>query len=146
MKSAAERVVQLLRLAPRERRLLLGAWCDSIFVAAALRLVPVPRLMKPQTSRLPGAPPLPLERLRWLVDVARRYAPVPRTCLSDALVLARCLRGEGIEAAVRIGVERHTGGGVRAHAWVEHDGRPLSGATDTQPYRPLTSANRGRRA
>jgi hypothetical protein len=43
------------------------------------------------------------------------------------LVLQRLLREQGIEAQLRIGV-RTEGGRLMAHAWLEHEGRPLGEA------------------
>ena len=139
MKSVAERISRLVRLAPRERRLLLRAWWQLLFVDIALRLVSVPRLLPRTAAATPTNPPLPLARIGWLLEVARRYSPLPSTCLKDALVLARMLRAEGIDAAVRIGVARGDGG-LRAHAWVEHRGAPLLQSADGGTYTALLAA------
>ena len=139
MKSVAERISRLVRLAPRERRLLLRAWWQLLFVDIALRLVSLPRLLPRTAAATPPNPPLPLARIGWLLEVARRYSPVPSTCLKDALVLARMLRAEGIDAAVKIGVARGDGG-LRAHAWVEHRGAPLLQSADGGTYTALLAA------
>ena len=139
MKSVAERISRLVRLAPRERRLLLRAWWQLLFVDIALRLVSVPRLLPPTAAATPTNPPLPLARIGWLLEVARRYSPLPSTCLKDALVLARMLRAEGLDAAVKIGVARGDGG-LRAHAWVEHRGAPLLQSADGGTYTALLAA------
>jgi hypothetical protein len=139
LRSVAERISRLVRLAPRERRLLLRAWWQLLFVDIALRLVSVTRLLPRTAAATPTNPPLPLARIGWLLEVARRYSPVRSTCLKDALVLVRMLRAEGIDAAVKIGVARGDGG-LRAHAWVEHRGVPLLGSADGGAYIPLLAA------
>jgi hypothetical protein len=67
------------------------------------------------------------------VAVARRVEkvaarrPLPVGCLPRALVVRTILASEGIDATVRIGVQR-SGGTFRAHAWVEHERVPVAEA------------------
>jgi hypothetical protein len=135
LKSAAERLRRLVRLAPREQRLLIRTWWDFIIVGVGLRWISLPRLLRRRAVTPPRAP-VALERLGWLVDVARRCVPLHRNCLNDAVVLARVLGAEGLDATVRIGVTR-TGDGLRAHAWVEHHGRPVFPTEHGGIYTPL---------
>ena len=65
---------------------------------------------------------------RW---VSNRY-PRQRRCLAQAIALQSLLSRRGIPAEVRIGVRRD-GSGIRGHAWVEVQGRPLAQRAD--PYR-----------
>ena len=139
MKSVAERISRLVRLAPRERCLLVRAWWHLLFVDIALRLVSVAWLLPRTAAATPTTRPLPLARIGWLLEVARRYSPVQSTCLTDALVLVRMLHAEGIDAAVKIGVARGDGG-LRAHAWVEHRGAPLFQSADGGTYTALLAA------
>ena len=139
MKSVAERIRRLVRLTPRERHLLLRAWWHLRLVNLALRLIPVTWLLPRTPAATPMTPPLPLARIGWLLEVARRHALVPPTCLKDALVLVRVLRAEGIDATVKIGVARGDRG-LRAHAWVEHRGVPLFQSGDGGTYTALLAA------
>ena len=139
MKSVAERISRLVRLAPRERYLLVRAWWHLLFVDIALRLVSVAWLFPRTAAATPTTAPLPLARIGWLLEVARRYSPVQSTCLKDALVLVRMLHAEGIDVAVTIGVARGDGG-LRAHAWVEHRGAPLFQSADGGTYTALLAA------
>lgn len=109
-----------------------------MLVDVALRLLPVIWLLPRRAAASPPTSPLPLERIGWLMNVARRYAPVRMTCLKEALVLARMLRAEGVDATVKIGVARHDGH-LRAHAWVEHRGQILFGSPDAGTYAPLVA-------
>jgi hypothetical protein len=62
---------------------------------------------------------------RLAARVARVARLVPRSrCLDRALVLVECLRGAGAAAELRFGVRRGPGV-LRAHAWVELDGRAI---------------------
>jgi hypothetical protein len=119
LKSAAERISRLVRLTTR-----------------ALRFLPVTSLLPRGVAAIRCTSPLPLERIVWLLDVARRYSPARSTCLKDALVLVRMLRAEGVDATLSIGVARGDGA-LRAHAWVERRGRIVFGAVEAERYVPL---------
>lgn len=77
-------------------------------------------------------------RERWLVERAPRWERRLRgvgTCLSRSLALWRLLVAEGVPCALRIGTRRTPAGEFQAHAWVEHEGRPLnSGRRVWQKY------------
>jgi hypothetical protein len=140
LKSAAERIRQLIRLTRRERRLLLRAWWHLLLVDVALRIVPVTWLLS-RTAVVPRrSPSLPPERVGWLLSVARRHSPVRATCLTEALVLARMLRAEGVEATVTIGVACLRGR-LRAHAWVEQGGQIVGERSDVTTYAPLAAVS-----
>jgi len=139
LKSVAERIRRLVRLTPRERHLLLRAWWHLLLVDVALRLIPVTWLLPRTPAATPTTPPLPLARIGWLLEVARRHALMQSTCLKDALVLVRVLRAEGIDATLKIGVARGDRG-LRAHAWVEHRGVPLFQSADGGTYTALLAA------
>ena len=64
-----------------------------------------------------------IERVAWLAGVAAR--PTPFRCLTRSLTLVRLLARRGVSADIRIGV-RTEEGLLRAHAWVEWEGRALN--------------------
>ena len=136
MKSAAERISRLARLTPRERGVLMRAWCHLLLVDTALRFLPVTRLLPRAVGPIPRSTSLTIDRISWLLDVARRHCPVRSTCLKEALVLVRLLRAEGFDATMKIGVARRDGR-LRAHAWIEHDGRIVLGGSDHENYAAL---------
>jgi hypothetical protein len=72
-------------------------------------------------------------RLLWAVGaVSRRLLPA-RPCLTQALAAQALLRWRGGRAArLQIGVARAPDGRLRAHAWLERDGRVLIGG-DASP-------------
>jgi hypothetical protein len=71
-----------------------------------------------------GANPLPAE-VRWLGAVCKRVAPLAKaTCLPRSIVLARLMAQHGFRPSLRIGVAR-INGQVVAHAWIEHEGKPV---------------------
>ena len=66
----------------------------------------------------------PSEVAAW-VSRAAAAGMLPVGCLPRALLTAAILERQGIEVAVRIGVQRD-GDVMRAHAWVEHEGVPVA--------------------
>jgi hypothetical protein len=62
------------------------------------------------------------------VTVAAAFVPGRHRCLEQALTVYWFLRHRGVPVAVRIGVQPY---GFVAHAWVEHNGRPI-GETDAK--------------
>lgn len=64
------------------------------------------------------------QRIARLVAIASRHGPYGATCLRQSLALWWLLRRRGMGAELRIGV-RKDGPELRAHAWVEHEGRSL---------------------
>ena len=138
MKSAIKRIGQLFRLTSHERQLLLYAWCLFPLVALALRILPATRLVPRGPTSSATALSLPVDRVGWLVKVAGRYAPARPTCLTEALVLTWMLRRQGIDTTVRIGVARDARG-LRAHAWLEQEGRVIFGSFEGETYRALRS-------
>jgi hypothetical protein len=87
-----------------------------------------------RTDRMPDASALPVATRTELVRetarlVARAAAfhPGRAQCLEQSIVLYLLLRRRGIHADLRIGVQPVP---FSAHAWVEHDGRPINESED----------------
>jgi hypothetical protein len=62
-------------------------------------------------------------RLGRIVDRTLRALPTDDRCLIRSLVLLRLLHRRGIAGRLVVGVRDDAGFG--AHAWVEHEGRPV---------------------
>jgi Transglutaminase-like superfamily len=73
-----------------------------------------------------------VDQLGWAVSVAGRYVP-RATCLTQALALHMLLRREGLQSSIRLGVAK-TEGSVKAHAWVESQGKVVIGNHDLEQY------------
>ena len=59
--------------------------------------------------------------------------------VAGTILLAWTLRRAGHVASLRIGVAR-AGATLRAHAWLEHEGRVLLGSPEQTAYEPLAPA------
>jgi hypothetical protein len=75
-----------------------------------------------------GPPP---STIIWAVEsVSRR---IPRaTCLTQAIAAKLLLRWSGLDAQLCLGVASSGDGSLRAHAWLEREGRPLLGGAGTR--------------
>ncbi len=140
MKLAIERLHKVFQLSPAERLILGQAWVLFLLVELALRILPFTRLLTLSSKmflKQKGGLSSPLNpsvsRLAWLVEVASRYTPVTATCLKKALVLSWLLGRRGTRAELRIGVGRDEGG-LRAHAWLDHDGKVILGHQEIERY------------
>jgi hypothetical protein len=65
------------------------------------------------------------ERLGRAVDRMLNLLPVEALCLTRSLVLLRLLARRGTRASLVIAAPPGTAPQFIAHAWVEHEGRPL---------------------
>lgn len=72
------------------------------------------------------------ERVLWAVAKASRYVPGAGHCLTQALVAKTLLGHQDRTVDVRIGVAKDERGRLIAHAWLEADGKPIFGVTDSQ--------------
>lgn len=76
------------------------------------------------------------ETIARLAGIASARSPLRSSCLPRSLLVWWLLRREGIESTLRIGVLRE-GGAFGAHAWVEHDGRPVGDDGLSRRYAPF---------
>jgi hypothetical protein len=67
-----------------------------------------------------------IRSLVWAIESVGRHAPTAINCLPRALALQRMLRKRGASGTVRFGVKRQ-GNEIRAHAWLELEGKVLVG-------------------
>jgi hypothetical protein len=76
--------------------------------------------------------PRQAERVLSAVMKASRYVPGAGHCLTQALVAKTLLGHQDRNVDVRIGVAKDERGRLIAHAWLEADGKPIFGVTDSQ--------------
>ena len=74
-----------------------------------------------------------LQKTCRMVSAGAHYGLGHPSCLEQSLVLWYLLESQRIPARFRIGV-RKVGGKFEAHAWVEHQGRPLNQAEQVHQH------------
>jgi len=140
------RIEQFLELNWAERSWLLEAWFLLLGFRVALRTRPFSSVER--WARVPLAtngssaeqdPQQPDPRLAWCVDAAANHHLWPMRCLERSLTRQRMLRKRGVDAELKIGVQKQ-GPELEAHAWLEIDGRPVAEPESiSQRFLPLVS-------
>ncbi len=130
---------RLRRLQPADLWAFGRAWVVLLLADWGLRLLPFPRvdrLFAPRRRQRQGSEEV-IAKLAWATAAAARHHLYGMRCLPRALCLRWLLGRHGIEADLRIGVERQDEG-LDAHAWVEWQGRPVGeDAAVAQRFAPL---------
>jgi hypothetical protein len=131
-------LARLRALTGPERRLLLLCLAATPVVACGLSIFGFRRLQavmarwprpRSATFRTEQAETERARSAAGVVAIAAGSGPVRATCLRRSLLLWWILKRDGIATVLRVGVN-HECGELRAHAWVEHRGRPLNDADD----------------
>ena len=134
------------RLTPFERVFFLRAMLLLTVTGIGLRVVSFRRIQDLLgTSKLaPAKAQSPVESAAQarltarIVAAAARHGPYRANCLPTSLVLRYLLLSQGIQADFRVGVRKAESGGLDAHAWVEHAGKPLIDRSDVhQRFAPF---------
>ena len=131
---------KLLKLSPADLLLLVRAAVLLVIVDLGLRLLPF-QMLQAILARRPlrwrsqqAADERSLGRRRRAVEVAGGY--VGASCLKKALTLQWLLSRRGVSTRLWLGVQRWEGT-LRAHAWLEHNGRVIVGGPGGERYTPL---------
>jgi hypothetical protein len=136
---------------PLERRLLSVALPLVVVVRLALWILPSRTILRGVRAISPSRPApnvsdVDVKSVVWAVEAASRRVP-RATCLTQAIAVQLLLRRHEHSSQLCLGVAREIGGGFRAHAWVERNGRVVIGANgvrdltrlpdleDAEPYR-----------
>lgn len=109
-------------------------------------LFPFKRLMPALSTPSAGSPPAlsaaqtaMAVRVGWAVELAGRYTPWHSTCLVRAATGKAILSRRGIGSTLFIGVLQADSSSLKAHAWLQSDGRILTGASGYEAYQVLSS-------
>jgi Transglutaminase-like superfamily len=96
------------------------------------------RWPRPKPSRHRGGPEAraKAESVARVVAVAASRGPVRVSCLRRSLVTWWLLRAQGVETRVRVGLGGSDVRDFNAHAWVEHEGRPVGETADVAERYP----------
>jgi hypothetical protein len=134
------RISKFLNLSSTEQRLLIKTWILLGLISLGLQLFPFSTLRKLvyrfRSILGGGEKEFPEDRLVWSVGVVSRYIP-KATCLGQAITTQLLLQQAGHQACLHIGVTEAEKGGLKAHAWVESQGKVLIGGIDLNQYTHL---------
>lgn len=91
-----------------------------------------------RTSALDCAHSVAIARAEYAIALGAALYPGQAACLERSLLLYWWLRRAGVEVQFRMGVQMYP---FLAHAWVEHDGRPINDlAEHVRLFRPIEGA------
>ncbi len=89
-------------------------------------------------SELTNVDPLAVEKIVWGIKLMSSYTP-DASCLTQALTTVALMGRIGQPADLRIGVRKDNEGALKAHAWVESQGKIVMGKlADLSSYSILT--------
>lgn len=115
------------RLSSEDWKLFLTAFFLLAIIRSALWVVPYALLgrirgyhLRPRAVRSKHR----VGRLEWAILAASRRIP-SASCLTQSVALHWLMARCGFATNIRIGVAKDSKFNFRAHAWVEHEGRPL---------------------
>ena len=126
-----QRLYKFLALPWRGKGLYLNAAFWLLAVKAGLYLLTFERLRGWLRFDKPTGKPAEMEEMRAIVEAIERIsqvlAPLRINCLPQALVGHRLLGRKGFNVQLKIGVLKHPGDRLAAHAWLEYQGRVILG-------------------
>lgn len=117
---------------PAERRAVARAGLLITAFQVALAVLPFRRVMRMasgagRTRRTDAPSQFDRDLAVWAVEAAGRRLLSRNPCLPKALAALTLFRRAGVDADLFVGVAREEEGRMRAHAWVESEGRVVVG-------------------
>lgn len=128
------RRLRKLWASPLRFKALLAEAFARLWALTAFRFLPLPGraqwLMRVHQVSQPRRADTSFEEICRAVDVAARFVP-GATCLVKAQAGSAMLNRFGYAAEIKIGVAKQSAD-LKAHAWVEYEGRVVVGSTENQ--------------
>lgn len=143
MRTLLRPMLRFISLPCNEKRLVLRSVYWLIAVRTGLALLPFSKVLAWVDRRSnanharQGANSIPPEQIAWAVLAASNRLPGTRSCLTRALTAQVLLRRSGYTPELKIGVHRPEGAPLKAHAWVELDGKVILGEMNKDTFTPL---------
>ena len=134
---------RFFNLTAGERRLLASALLYLIVARVGLWVLPMLVLqrrlskMPVERDRMRGSGQYSSEQIARAIRAVGRYVPGTGNCLVQSLTTQTMLARRGSPARLRIGVIKDENGRLRAHAWVECEGRIIMGGAGASQYTAL---------
>ncbi|HIK07694.1 MAG TPA: lasso peptide biosynthesis B2 protein [Trichormus sp. M33_DOE_039] len=139
------RLLKFLRLNHRDRYLLIKTLILLGFVNLGLWLLPfstLRRILDWIGKPNPRASRTPVHKIIWAVDVSTNFIPGAK-CLARALTCQVLMNQRGDSPELRIGVAKDEEGKLKAHAWIEDQGKVVIGyLNNLSSYTPLPTLPR----
>lgn len=139
------RLLKFLRLNHCDRYLLIKTLFLLGFVNWGLWLLPfstLRRILDQISQPNPKALITPVDKIIWAVDVSTNFIPGAK-CLARALTCQVLMNQRGESPELRIGVAKDEAGKLKAHAWIEHQGKVVMGyLSNLSSYTPLPTLPR----
>jgi hypothetical protein len=130
-------LVKFLRLKRTEKSLVLRSFLLVLFIRLLLWLVPARLLQRlftsnpTETGENSGNDWSEITKIVRSVRSVSRFVP-RATCLTQALAASLLIRRSGQRSELKIGVAKNEQSQLIAHAWLETDGRIISGELPDQ--------------
>jgi Transglutaminase-like superfamily len=91
-------------------------------------------------SDLPAHPAISIDKIVWGVEVSTQLSPGGAKCLARALTVHTLMQRQGYDPKLQIGVIKNPLEELKAHAWVEYQGKVVIGnLSDLEKYGTLHS-------
>ena len=142
------RILKFVRLPSTEQRVLVKSAFLLVEVRLSLFIFPFRTLLnlleraKSESRVANNVNGMTSDRIAWAVVVASRYIPFTK-CLAQAIVTQILFARYGYTAQLHIGVAKDGRERLKAHAWVESQGRIVIGdLKDISRYSQLPSLKR----
>jgi Transglutaminase-like superfamily len=137
------RLRRFLSLSASDRRLLVEAALCLGAIRIGLWLLSFPTLWwlldRARGPSVMAPSRLSPDRITWALNMTSPLVLGVRPCLARALAAQLLLVRRGLPARLRVGVAKGDQGQVQAHAWMETDGKIVTGGSQRQVerYTPL---------
>ena len=133
---------KFINLTAGERRLLVSAVVYLVGIRLGHMVLPLRTLLRltkraSERNHSGSNEGLPPERIAWAVQAVSRYLPGMGNCLTQAIAAQVMLARRNYPAHLHIGVAKDEGGRLKAHAWVECEGKIVFGGAGVSQYTPL---------
>ena len=141
MAPTLQKIGKLLALTPRQHAYL---WTAAGYLARAriaFGTTPAKDILarlRDQPERASGqGGAVDVELLRWAIRAAADAVPWRADCLIQSMAADRWLRRHGIVPAFKLGIKADDTGALLGHAWLEVDGKVVTGGAAVEDYNRL---------
>jgi hypothetical protein len=119
---------KFINLSPSDRALLAAAAIALVRGRIFLTLVPIRQILRPVAPRAAALSQYTsAQKIGWAVETAARRVPTGGNCLVRAIAGRTMLARYGFSSQIRLGVRKNGPTKLDGHAWLECDGKIITG-------------------